>query len=1209
VREALRLVVPALVFAAAAAPARADDDVPVYELPAGFEAPRLTDAKDAAARHAVATILDPRSPDDEEDAVRILAGLGRGALPHVVQGMTNAGWCARAALVAAAAEMDAPDATPLLAAACRDPAFAVREAAALGLGKTGDARGAEALARCAASGTEPAWRVRAAAATAVRRAVLRGAMDRAAGEAALLALLADPDEDARRAAVKEIAPLAASAALPALLDLYGDPKTPQSDRTLVLAALRAYRTPDPALVEALRRGFLAGTDPWEAAEAGRALLAMRGVAALADAEVSEGIVHHLHESEYAALREALARLGRPAAPWLRDRTMELAARIAAGRDVAGETTFGEFLDTLIQVDEEAGLAAVKEFLSVTPSVPYDRETRLAALRKADLVYAQRLAMELRALCDAKAGDDLRPELLRAIVASGGDDLAARLDAALANDRRAVRSAALVQLDRCTELGAGENLRALARGSKDAADPAERFAAIETLSRRDDEGDRAEAAAIAARLLDDPQAAMRDKAISVLSASRDPADFDRLLARIGKEDGADVKPAKPRDGHADPPREGTTPSDHVSDAGAVRGRLVRGLLGALATSGGERARPVLLQLAESDADAGVRKFAAAKLRGIAVTADAPKLLALEAKDPDPDVRRELLRTLAGLGGSPEAAARFAELVANPRDRSDTLALLAERHSSVVPAGLAEGLAGTDWPDDDRRAALVILDRAGRAPGVPALAALVSAARTLDLCDEAARVLAARKEPDAGAALVALLGRVEDPAKLAIVVLHVGARGLPEAEAPLLELFEKTRDRAFAAPSAGEVLNWADGSREGDGARARFVQPTADASVALYRICADAIAQFGSRRTGEALVRHLLDPRLAHAVARNCVNADGHLGPDAAAPVAILQSLVAAFARRDDEACRDLVRAHVAALAEVGRDFALPEAFAAGVARYLHTPLAFGPPDRALPARPRPAAAAVLYDLVLREAPRMSDADLRACQAADEHCAQEGRYAEAAAALRTYSALADVEDAARSTEQRNVEACRIAARTAQALAAEGRAEEALALARKLRDADASSGELAYRQGWCLLRIGHAGPEPKAALLFALAQDDKDARIHFQLAWAAEQTDGPEAALASYDQAVTLDRRRVQERQTEDSGSGWARAFEASAYPYWFARALKRAGRADAARAWLVAAVALDDRLAAFARADTAFAGWGELEAALAEGLAKIRRGALR
>ena len=51
--------------------------------------------------------------------------------------------------------------------------------------------------------------------------------------------------------------------------------------------------------------------------------------------------------------------------------------------------------------------------------------------------------------------------------------------------------------------------------------------------------------------------------------------------------------------------------------------------------------------------------------------------------------------------------------------------------------------------------------------------------------------------------------------------------------------------------------------------------------------------------------------------------------------------------------------------------------------------------------------------------------------------------------------------------------------------------------------SSGELAYRQGWLLARIGRTGPDTQEALRFAAAQDDKDPRIHFLRGWVDDVT----------------------------------------------------------------------------------------------------------
>jgi HEAT repeat protein len=1170
IHRAAALLAPALLLFSVA---RADDAVPTYAEPAGFAAPALAGPVDAAARRAVATILDPPSAEDVDDAVRLLAGVGPAAISHVVRGLAGAGWSARASLFAAVAEMDAVDATPLLAAACRDPSFAVREAAVVGLGKTGDARGAAALLACATPESEPVWRVRAAATAALRRAVLRRTMDRSAGETALARLLVDSDDDVRRAALREIAPLAVDAALPAVLDVFSDPATTSSDRTLALTALRAYRSPKPELLAALRRGFLTGDDASEACEAGRALLAVRGLDVLADEEVAAAVIHRLNESDHEALRDGLARIGRPVAPWLREQALVVASRIAVGKDTPQGTPFEELLDTLIQVDESAGLAFVKELLAGKDAETFHRETRLEALRKVELVFAPRMRAELRAIYDAKLSD-LAPEILAAIVASGGGDLAERLDAALAGPDKRLRTAALSLLDHRSDIPVGPRLLALAA---EAADSDVRMSALKTLSLRDPE----RAAVLAAALLDAPSAEMRSRAITLLSASREPKDFDRLVARLAVEDGADAPAAKPAAGGTSSTTPApVTPSEHATGRAQIRRSRLKELVNAVAMTGGERARPVLLRVVETDPDGAVRETAATKLLELATAADAPKLLAVEANEPDPLARGALRRTLAALPDSPDASTFFEKLVASPQSRADALKILAEPPSRVVPDALASGLAGREWTDDERRNALAALLRADRAPDAAGLAAIALDARTLELCVEASRALAERKSPDAARELLGLLGKMEKPERLAAVVEALGKLGAPEAEAPLLDLFSKWRERAFAA------------------------EKSSDPAVDLYRRCADAVADFGSARTGESIAEHLLDPRLVHSAARCAVIAQGPFQPEEAAPVAIVQSLVAAFARRDDAACGRLLGARLDALASDARDVSLPEGFCAGVARYFEDPLAYG-----LPAQPRPAAALLLWRLVLKSAPRMSEFDEMAWQALDEHLGERRRWREAADALRGGRALADVENAARSREERWVEDARIATRDALAAAADGRDADALAAARALRAPDATNAELAFRKAFCLIRLGRADAEAKSDLLFAAAQDDKDARLLFYLGWVAERMDDARGALASYGRAVALDHKRVEQRPSEELTGYRGVVHDVAAYPYWYARALRAAGRDVDAFDQLVAAVKLDDRLAADALADSAFFGWDKLDAAVADGLARIRGGSRR
>jgi len=1152
--------------------ARADETPIAYALPEGFDAPKLDPAIDDAVRAAVATILDPIATEDADDAARLLAGVGRGALPRLVGGMTAADWRARAALVAAAGEMDAPDATPFLVAAASDPAFAVRGAAVVGLGKTGDARGSAALLERSKTDVERAWPVRVAAAAALRRAVLRGVLERSAGEAALATLLTDPDDDVRRAALREIAPLSVGAALPAILDVFADPKTPPADRTLALAALRAYREPTPALVAALKRGLVSDESASEACEAGRALLAMRGADALADEEVSAAVMTRLTEGDHDSLHDGIARLGRAALPWLLERARATASRIAEHRGASyDDTPLDELIDIVVQIDESAGVAFLAELLDAKSPIPFDEATQRAALRRIEVAFAPKMRAVLRARYDAGASS-LCGDLLRAIVASGGDDVAARLDAALGV--KEARRQALDLLHARTDVAVGPRLLAMA---SEEADETLRRQALDVLSQRDPE----RAAAIASSLLDDPRAAMRSKAISLLAASEDPKAFDRLVARLTAEDGADAPAPPPPGAGGDRPKgAGTTPSEPVAEPAGKRGRLVRELVDAVAKSDPARARPVLLHVAESDADALVRAAAAQRLAGSAVPEDAPRLVAAEKKEEDVAARRELLAAIATLGAAPEAVRRFDELTLDAKTREIALSLLSREQSSVVPDTLLAGIGDPSWTDDERRSALVTLVRAGRAPDVGALAALVVDARTLDLSAEAANALAASKAPEASAALVALLAKLTDPERLSAVVQAVGSFGPPDAETPLLEIFAKTRDRAFAATSSSE------------------------ASVDLYRRCADAVAAFGSPRTGGALVAHLFDPRLVRSAARCSSLWHGPFQPDNAAPIAILRTLVAALARRDDDACGRLVSERLAALAADGRDLELPEGWLAGVARYLEDPYAYD-----LPARPRPQAALALWRLVLKNAPRMSEFDASAWQALDEHLGEAKRWRDAGQALRAAKSLADVEDAARPRTARLLEDARIAVRDAQALADGGDVDGALALARSLRRPDETNGELAYRAGYCLVALGRADAEARNHLVFAAAQDGKDARIHFYLGWTAERMNDPRGAVSAYEQAVALDRRRVEQRRSDDLAGFRGAPHESAAYAYWLARALRAAGNDDRASGFLTIAVSYDDRLAAQARADSAFAGWDRLDAAVRDGLKQIRAGALR
>src|SRR5262249_41628967 len=145
---------------------------------------------------------------------------------------------------------------------------------------------------------------------------------------------------------------------------------------------------------------------------------------------------------------------------------------------------------------------------------------------------------------------------------------------------------------------------------------------------------------------------------VLSTSRSPEQFDRLVARLSVEDGADAHPIKPADGAESTARPAdVTPSEHTSGVLNQRRALMRALVKAVRITGGERSRPVLLRVAETDPDAVAREVAATALRGIAKTTDAARLVALQSAEADHNTQRQILATLATLGDAPEAVQCF------------------------------------------------------------------------------------------------------------------------------------------------------------------------------------------------------------------------------------------------------------------------------------------------------------------------------------------------------------------------------------------------------------------------------------------------------------------------------------------------------------------------------------------------------------------------
>jgi tetratricopeptide (TPR) repeat protein len=288
------------------------------------------------------------------------------------------------------------------------------------------------------------------------------------------------------------------------------------------------------------------------------------------------------------------------------------------------------------------------------------------------------------------------------------------------------------------------------------------------------------------------------------------------------------------------------------------------------------------------------------------------------------------------------------------------------------------------------------------------------------------------------------------------------------------------------------------------------------------------------------------------------------------VEVVRSLCSGLAWFDDDTLVRLLREALDALSRDGRDRALDEGYVDGVARYLRDPAAYG-----LPSRRRPRAAAVLRALVPRIAPRLSDLDADALAAVSEQAAADGLIVEAETAYRGALAVLDVEDALRTEARRAWERGKLSVLVAQRRAATGDAAAALAALAEVRAPDPESDELAYLHGYGLVKVGGAPAAARAALEFAHARNPRYAPAAFYLAFVVESSLGPQQALNHYEHAAALDRAHVANAGASNKDTRDGRLHPWSHYPYYYARALCRAGLHDEATAPLVLAIRLDDR----------------------------------
>lgn len=1132
--------------------------------------PSPTAEQRARARGALDAFDAAEDPVAVETAVRRLAAAGSAAVPEIAVRVRRGSWFERARLTAALAEMDESGVTPLLVAAAHDPSFAVREAAVVGLGKTGDERGRDALLASLDPEREPAWRVRIAAATAIRRGVLRGTIPHTDAEPVLVAALGDPDQDVRRATLAEIAPLRLDGAREPVLEIFTDPGLSPDERGLALDVLRSYRRADDALLDALRAGFVEWDDDFreQAARAGHALLRFRGPSVLEDEPVADAVRTHLLGAQAQILRDAIAAWDAEAGTWLAAEARDQAHRHAAGRSRHEHDLLEAVVELLVHVDRAAAVELLREFLVGPDAEVLAYETRRFVVRKVRAAFAVELRDAVRSAYSANRDAALAPDLLSAVVAAGGDDLEPIVTAALASEVSRLRRRALELAERLPSLDLTAALLALASGDLPVT---QRASALSALAHRAPGAARE----LARSALDTTDGDLRSAAVRVLAAAGEPDDA-RLLEDLLREQ---LVPTRTADDGTDEPdaHTGPTTASESSRQEQLRRRLRGELFGALVELRPDGGRVLALELLASDAPDDLRVKAAQTLVEAALPHDADQLLALLETGPGERVARALTEALSRQADHEPTRRHFTEGVQSSGSRRTTLALLVLPSSRVVPDGLADALLDDSWDEVDREAALAILLRAGELPPADRLVELIRTAVTPSLAREAIHALARHPDDVSGPRLVALLDDLEPDGPLGFVVEELGRTGRTAVVPRLVEILQL---------SIGHGLDAARGT---------------DPWVRLAEQSAVALGRIGSDAAGQALATRLLEPGLVDRVSRHAAEVQGPFHPDAAPAVRIVRALVRGLARFEPEPCERLCDAALATVDATGAGDGIPESFLDGVARYLHDPMAYR-----LPNRRRTRAALLFRRRVTRVAPRLTELDRQAWASVSSELSQQQRPEDALDAYRRSLAIADVEDAGRPDETREWERGKLRVLEARALAATGASEQALTHVLTLRDAAPSSEQLAYLQAYGLVKLGTADERARDAVRFSVARADWRPHAHFYLGWITEQLDGPAEALPHYREAVQRDLRRVRTStaaETVRTRAGLSHPW--ADFCYFHARAAARLDEPDIAlvRQQLVRAIELDDRYAAIARRDAVFQTYDGLDEVIDAALASI------
>ncbi|MHC4470350.1 MAG: HEAT repeat domain-containing protein, partial [Planctomycetota bacterium] len=661
--------------------------VPDYRLPEELRG-TVGDHPEVVAR-AVLEITEGKGGPSSE-ATKVLAGLGRAAVPAVVRALPEASWFARSLLMASLAESGVPEVGPLLVTGAHDPSWAVREMAAVGLGRVPGPEVEDELHSLLA---DPSWRVRRAAAESLRRQVTRGRCDRPRAVAALLRLTGDRDHDVRLAALVELGRLEADEGREVFLS--GFRGEDDQIREACFKALTHLTGSNEDLVAAMAEA-LGRSDDEVFIEAAEKYADLTGPRILEDANHVHRLLMQLQRGSH-RVAKVFEKAGPASVPILLDhlRSFYRSPTRVPARDL-GRTV----LDLVEKLLKEDAAPVLAEVLANWQEAPAARRHAVVLARR---YHARTLAGTFKDLYRKEGYSDIRASLLQAIAAADAPDLDEFLRDAILSGNSGLQKRAYRILKEREEIDVDDAVIQALQSERDDYTVAGRWLSI-LVSRKNPA-----ALEQAATLLRRPHPNLRLEGADWLRAFRDPDKVLPLLAEaLRKEDGRDWE------------RDDEQPS---GPAVGKRIRIVATILQSARKVGGARSLP-LFEEALSFRKPELRQkalFELGKIRG----ARALKIgLGALERETDPAARREALRAVC-VHDHPVVRELLERRLSgeDELERLEVLRALRSTEAAHLPEAVTKALASGDWEPEARLLAVEVLQANGGPEHVPLLIRLL------------------------------------------------------------------------------------------------------------------------------------------------------------------------------------------------------------------------------------------------------------------------------------------------------------------------------------------------------------------------------------------------------------------------------------------------------------------------------------------------------